>query len=108
MDASFFSGSHGRPVARWAKHSTTTNTTQRRAGQADYVALDRLAQYVAHMKERHPGAHIYAFRYDRGSRGRAFEKPPGAQTGKGLGDRQYIVPGAGGLSEVLNNALASR
>jgi hypothetical protein len=46
-------------------------------------------------------------RLDRGlSTPRALDAPPGTwpEEERGLDDHQYIVPGAGGLGEVLNNA----
>jgi hypothetical protein len=51
---------------------------------------------------------IYAFRVDRGlSSPRALSALPGEfpSEERGLNDHHYIIPGAGGLGEVLNNAV---
>ncbi|MFN0063818.1 MAG: uracil phosphoribosyltransferase [Myxococcaceae bacterium] len=64
-------------------------------------------EYIARVTQDHPHAKIYAFRLDRGL------SPPDVLAGvpgthwtreRGLNEHQYIVPGAGGLGELLNNA----
>ena len=55
----------------------------------------------------HPGVKVYAGRLDRGlSTPRALATPPGTYPDeeRGLNDVQYIVPGAGGLGELLTNS----
>lgn len=55
----------------------------------------------------HPGVRIYAGRLDRGlSSERALAAPPGTYPDeeRGLNDVQYIVPGAGGMGELLTNS----
>lgn len=55
------------------------------------------------------GVSIYAYRLDRGlSSDAALAARPGALPSEecGLTDTQYIVPGAGGMGEVMNNALS--
>ena len=55
----------------------------------------------------HPGVQVYAFRLDRGlSRPDVLATEPGTRWDeeRGLDDRQYIVPGAGGVGEIMNNA----
>jgi hypothetical protein len=50
---------------------------------------------------------VYALRLDRGlSSDRALASVPGKywDEERGLNDTQYIVPGAGGVGELLNNA----
>ncbi|MFZ4577194.1 MAG: uracil phosphoribosyltransferase [Myxococcota bacterium] len=52
---------------------------------------------------------VYAYRLDRGlSPADVLADMPGAQWDRerGLNDRQYIVPGAGGMGEIMNNALS--
>ncbi|MFA6424083.1 MAG: uracil phosphoribosyltransferase [Candidatus Magasanikbacteria bacterium] len=52
---------------------------------------------------------VYAYRLDRGlSDPDVLADIPGAQWDRerGLNDRQYIVPGAGGMGEIMNNALS--
>ncbi len=64
-------------------------------------------EYLATLKREHPDVHVYALRLDRG-----MSAPDILATGlgerwqdeRGLNERQYIVPGAGGLGEVLNNS----
>ncbi|MCB9885005.1 MAG: uracil phosphoribosyltransferase [Planctomycetes bacterium] len=55
----------------------------------------------------HPGVRIYAGRLDRGlSSERALASPPGTYPDeeRGLNDVHYIVPGAGGMGELLTNS----
>jgi uracil phosphoribosyltransferase len=55
----------------------------------------------------HPGVRLYAGRLDRGlSTPRALASPPGTwpDEERGLNDVQYIVPGAGGMGELLTNS----
>jgi uracil phosphoribosyltransferase len=55
----------------------------------------------------HPGVQIYAGRLDRGlSTPRALASVPGTYPDeeRGLNDVQYIVPGAGGMGELLTNS----
>lgn len=65
------------------------------------------AEYVRRVHQELPHATIHAVRLDRGlSSPAALAALPGALPSEevGLDDHQYIVPGAGGLGEVLNNA----
>jgi uracil phosphoribosyltransferase len=55
----------------------------------------------------HPGVRLYSGRLDRGlSTPRALQAVPGALWAeeRGLNDVQYIVPGAGGMGELLTNS----
>ena len=55
----------------------------------------------------HPDVIIYALRLDRGlSPARVLKTEPGTHWDeeRGLNNIQYIVPGAGGVGEILNNA----
>ena len=64
-------------------------------------------EYVKNMKEAHADVILYAYRLDRGlSTERALSSKPGEHWNeeRGLTDTQYIVPGAGGVGELLNNA----
>ncbi len=64
-------------------------------------------EYVRKMTTDHPDVAIYALRLDRGmSPPEVFTTAPGELWDKerGLDDRQYIVPGGGGMGEVMNNA----
>jgi uracil phosphoribosyltransferase len=64
-------------------------------------------EYLRRMSKDHPEMVVYAVRLDRGL---SPDKVQGTVPGtywddeKGLNDHDYIVPGAGGLGEVMNNA----
>lgn len=65
-------------------------------------------EYLARMKKDHPDVKIYALRLDRGaSPEHVLAKKPGLLWAeeRGLTDKQYIVPGAGGLGEIINNSF---
>lgn len=64
-------------------------------------------EYIKNVLAEHPDAVIYALRLDRGlSPARVLQTIPGTHWDdeRGLDDNQYIVPGAGGVGEILNNA----
>ena len=64
-------------------------------------------EYLRRMKKDHPDVVVYAVRLDRGlSPPEVQGTVPGTLWDKerGLDDHDYIVPGAGGLGEVMNNA----
>ncbi len=64
-------------------------------------------EYVQRISKDHPDARIYAFRFDRALSSReVLATIPGThpEQERGLDGHQYIVPGAGGLGELLNNA----
>jgi uracil phosphoribosyltransferase len=64
-------------------------------------------EYLRRMTTDHPDAQIYAIRLDRGlSPPEVFGTEPGKlwEKERGLDDRQYIVPGGGGMGEIMNNA----
>jgi uracil phosphoribosyltransferase len=63
-------------------------------------------EYVRRITTEFPEVHIYALRMDRGrSSQAALAAPLGARWDEesGLDDTSYIVPGAGGVGELLNN-----
>ena len=65
-------------------------------------------EVIKKVTETHPDVHIYAARIDRGfSSQEALDKAPGKlwDQEKGLNDNQYIVPGAGGVGELINNSF---
>jgi uracil phosphoribosyltransferase len=65
-------------------------------------------EFIRKVKSCFPDVKIYAFRVDRGlSSPRALSALPGEfpSEERGLNDHHYIIPGAGGLGEVLNNAV---
>jgi uracil phosphoribosyltransferase len=64
-------------------------------------------EYIARVTKDHPDAKIYAFRLDRALSPReVLSTVPGTRIAeeRGLDGHQYIVPGAGGIGELLNNA----
>lgn len=64
-------------------------------------------EYLKKVTQAHPDAAVYALRLDRGlSPSDVLDTTPGERWSeeKGLNEKQYIVPGAGGVGEVLNNA----
>lgn len=65
-------------------------------------------EYVRRLTTDHSDVLIYAIRLDRGlSPSEVFGTPPGKlwDLERGLDERQYIVPGGGGMGEVMNNAF---
>lgn len=72
-----------------------------------YVAMNLIVtpEYVAHMAQHHPDVIVYAVRMDRGlSPDAVLQQPLGTKGETGLNEKQYIVPGLGGLGELLNNS----
>lgn len=62
---------------------------------------------IRRVRSMHPNVTIYAGRLDRGlSTSRALAATPGTYPDeeRGLNDVQYIVPGAGGMGELLTNS----
>ncbi len=74
-----------------------------------YIVLHLIItpEYIKRMQKDHPDVEIFSLRLDRGlSSGKVLSGALGANWGeeKGLTETQYIVPGAGGLGELLNNS----
>jgi len=64
-------------------------------------------EYLHHVTTHHPQVAVWAFRLDRGlSPADVLATAPGERWDeeRGLTDQQYIVPGGGGLGEVMNNS----
>ena len=64
-------------------------------------------EFIRRMTTEHPDVVLYAIRLDRGmSSPQVLRSPLGRHLDQeaGLNDVQYIVPGAGGLGEILNNS----
>jgi len=75
-----------------------------------WIALHLIVtpEYLRALRQRAPNVEIFALRLDRGlSTTAALREIPGRlwEEEKGLNEKQYIVPGAGGLGEILNNAF---
>ena len=65
-------------------------------------------EYIKKLNETHPEVIVYSARLDRGfSSEKALTQPPGSLWAEecGLNDSQYIVPGAGGVGELINNSF---
>jgi len=64
-------------------------------------------EFLARMKADHPDTHVFALRLDRGlSTPEALAATPGTTDGeRGCNEIHYIVPGAGGLGELINNSF---
>jgi uracil phosphoribosyltransferase len=65
-------------------------------------------EYLKRITTTHPDVEIYALRVDRGlSSPEVLATVPGTRWDeeRGLNDHDYIVPGAGGLGELINNAF---
>ena len=81
------------------------------AGKAKkYIALNLIItpEYVKRMQKDHQDLQIFALRLDRGlSSKKVLESVPGTFPDEeiGLSNIQYIVPGAGGVGEILNNSF---
>lgn len=74
-----------------------------------FIALHLIVtpEYLATVTKAFPNLEIYAIRLDRGlSPNEVLSTIPGTKWSqeKGLNEKQYIVPGAGGLGEVINNS----
>ncbi|MCB0413308.1 MAG: uracil phosphoribosyltransferase [Bdellovibrionales bacterium] len=74
-----------------------------------FIALHLIItpEYIIKVKEKHPELIVVAGRIDRGlSHPEILETIPGTYIDKekGLNENSYIVPGAGGVGELLNNA----
>jgi uracil phosphoribosyltransferase len=64
-------------------------------------------EFIRNVLKEHPETQIYALRLDRGlSPPKILSSVPGTfwDDERGLDEHQYIVPGAGGVGEILNNA----
>jgi uracil phosphoribosyltransferase len=73
-----------------------------------YVAMHLIVtpEYLAYMRQHHPDVAVYAVRLDRGmSSDDVLAQPLGSAGERGLNEHQYIVPGLGGLGELLNNSF---
>ena len=63
-------------------------------------------EFVRNMQKNHPGVRIWALRLDRGqSPDEVLALRPGEDSREsGLNEIDYIVPGAGGVGEIINNS----
>jgi uracil phosphoribosyltransferase len=74
-----------------------------------YIVLHLIItpEYIKRIEADHPDVEIFSIRLDRGlSPENILNTIPGSdwENEKGLTETQYIVPGAGGVGEILNNS----
>lgn len=82
--------------------------TYGRPGKVIAVHLIITPEYLRHVTTKHPEVIVYALRLDRGlSPPDVLQTMPGQRWDeeRGLTDKHYIVPGGGGLGEVMNNSF---
>jgi uracil phosphoribosyltransferase len=78
-----------------------------RPGKCITMHLIVTPEYIKNVLAAHTDVIIYALRLDRGlSASEVLATVPGTrwEEERGLDEKQYIVPGAGGVGEILNNA----
>ena len=98
-------GATGSSLAGVIAHYAEALGGQPRAMVAVHLIVT--PEYVCRMTQQFPDLHIFAIRLDRGlSDDETLRTTPGThpERERGLTDNHYIVPGAGGVGEVLNNA----
>ncbi|MGO9835606.1 MAG: uracil phosphoribosyltransferase [Polyangiaceae bacterium] len=102
------------PDPMGATGSTIVSALDHYKGRLDGVPARCIAvhlivtpEYIRNVLRAHPDTIVYALRVDRGlSAPEVLATVPGTRWDdeRGLDDHQYIVPGAGGIGEILNNA----
>ncbi len=98
-------GATGSSIAGVISHYHSTLGGKARAMAAVHLIVT--PEYIKRMQTEFPDLHIFAIRLDRGlSDEQTLGTIPGSHHDQecGLTKNQYIVPGAGGVGEVLNNA----
>ena len=76
-------------------------------GRALALHLIVTPEYLAHARNKMPRLNVWTLRVDRGlSAANVLARPLGADwdAERGLNEHAYIVPGAGGVGELLNHA----
>lgn len=89
--------------------NTVMDIYSNRGKAKKYIAMHLIVtpEYLSHISKNHPEVIVYALRLDRGlSSEKVLKSVPGTfwAEERGLNQKQYIVPGAGGLGEVINNS----
>ncbi len=99
-------GATGSTVTKVLAHYHAENLGD--AARIVAVHLIVTPEYVRHVQKHHPEVRVYALRLDRGlSPPDVLDTVPGERWDeeRGLNEHQYIVPGAGGLGEIMNNSF---
>ncbi len=97
-------GATGSTLVRVLDHYAANFGRPQRAISLNLIVTP---EFLRKVREHHPGAIVYAFRLDRGlSSPDVLETVPGTHWAeeRGLNEHDYIVPGAGGLGEVITNS----
>ena len=87
--------------------STYKNTVEGKSRGFVGMHLIVTPEYLKRVLDDHPDLHVFALRLDRGlSEDAVLKTVPGTfwDREQGLNEKGYIVPGAGGLGEVMNNS----
>jgi uracil phosphoribosyltransferase len=98
-------GATGTTVSTALSHYR--GVVQGRARKVVAMHLIVTPEYLRSVRQSHPEVVVYAFRVDRGlSPADVLQTVPGTRWDeeRGLNDHHYIIPGAGGLGEVLTNS----
>ena len=98
-------GATGGSLDRAIQHYKDSVPGRARAYIALFLTVTPEA--VRRLLTAHDDLYIIALRFDRGlSESQVLSQVPGLSSDEvGLTDKQYIVPGAGGVGEVLNNSF---
>lgn len=99
-------GATGSTVSRVLNHYR--KEVQGTPGKVLAVHLVVTPEYLRHVTQNHPEVRVYALRLDRGlSDPEVLATLPGTHWDRerGLTEHHYIVPGGGGLGEVINNSF---
>jgi uracil phosphoribosyltransferase len=99
-------GATGSTVTRVLRHYE--EVVAGRAAKTIALHLIVTPEYLRHVRAAHPDLVVYALRLDRGlSSPDVLATVPGTRPDdeRGLDEHHYIVPGGGGLGEVLNNSF---
>ncbi|MCC6625474.1 MAG: uracil phosphoribosyltransferase [Deltaproteobacteria bacterium] len=98
-------GATGSSLLKAVGHYTAIGGAPRKVIAMNLIVTP---EFIRNVKRALPEAIIYAFRLDRGlSEPEVLASVPGTwpERERGLNEHQYIVPGAGGLGEVINNVF---
>lgn len=99
-------GATGSTVSRVLRHYS--ESVSGKPAKVLAVHLIVTPEYLRHVTTHHPEVQVYALRLDRGlSPAEVLATVPGERWDeeRGLTDHHYIVPGGGGLGEILNNSF---
>jgi uracil phosphoribosyltransferase len=99
-------GATGSTVSRVLNHYASTVGGKPQKVLALHLIVT--PEYLRHVTMNHPEVQVYALRLDRGlSDPEVLATMPGThwERERGLTDHHYIVPGGGGLGEVINNSF---